>query len=264
MATCLESHYQTRIEALKEIRTLFESETDIQTPQQCYRIRFDNLNYTNQKQDSCYEKTYLNRQDIKAFFGTNLDSIKGFEKAEVFNTNTMVKRPNCDQFEGKNDVRNQYLYDEDIAFVNDHVLSTEITQWFYEGGAHGIGSTSFTNLDRKTHAIIHWEDMVPDSQAFDDYVTDLVINTIADKTYLNMTSKASTRKDVNRFKKVGYFSIRHDGLFIQYPPYEIGPYSMGSPSLTIPLKTLKQYLPKSKFDYYFGKAKQTKLVESCQ
>lgn len=263
LVSCLQSEYNARITALSNQTQTFDSRVYVATPKQCYRIRFDDLAYANANQSSCYEKTYLNRRDVKTFFGTNLDSIKGFEKSVRLDKNSMTKRSNCDRFKGNGEEQNQYLYVEDIDYINNNILSTSVTEWAYEGGAHGNGATSFYNLDRHTHDIVHWEDMLPDSKAFDAYVTEQVINTIADKMYLKMTSKHSPQTEVANFKKLGYFSIRHDGLFIQYPPYEIGPYAMGNPSLTIPLNTLKDYLPKSKYDYYFGQPPETKLVANC-
>jgi len=119
----------------------------------------------------------------------------------------------------------------------------------YLGGAHGSSSQQYFNFDLESKKLVPLteileKDQLPklEKQAYEAFKTWIV------------ESELST--DVNEYEQVWKFKLANNyylgthGLILQYGEYEIGPYIVGLPRLTIPYDQLNgiikaKYLPQA-------------------
>lgn len=117
----------------------------------------------------------------------------------------------------------------------------------YLGGAHGSSAQQYYNFDLKTKRLIKLDDLIlPNKNAALDKQAHTVF-----KTWVSETKLADNIEEYEqawKFKLTNNYYLGKDGLILQYGEYEIGPYVVGLPRLTIPYSQLEgvlkpQYLP---------------------
>jgi hypothetical protein len=161
---------------------------------------------------------------------------------------------NCDT---ENIEINEYTYNEDLEYLNDNIVTIEVSQYTYgAGAAHGNSYTSHYIYDREYGMEIDWRALFGSSEDFDLYVLERVIEEIADDEFMTYFE---AREQLLNFRKVGYFAITEKGLFIQYGQYEITPGASGLPSIEVPKEVLKQYMSEKMFQTCFEKKESTVL-----
>lgn len=112
----------------------------------------------------------------------------------------------------------------------------------YTGGAHGVYSSSFLNIDLKTLMPVRLDDLFADN--YKEALTDLLWN------QLMADNNVATRQEL---EDLGYgstgdleptenFYLDKNGITFYYNIYEIAPYVMGASAITIPYEMLSHLL----------------------
>ena len=117
----------------------------------------------------------------------------------------------------------------------------------YLGGAHGSSSQQYYNFDLEKQKLVKLDEVLApnqlaslENQAHEAFKTWVIESKLA--------NDVSEYEQAWKFKLSDNYYLSQQGLILQYGEYEIGPYVVGLPRLTIPydqLQTIlkKQYLP---------------------
>lgn len=117
----------------------------------------------------------------------------------------------------------------------------------YLGGAHGSSSQQYYNFDLKNQQQVELNDiLLPNQRAILEQRAYAVFKTWV--TDAKLAENIQDYEQIWKFKLSNNFYLGQQGLILQYAEYEIGPYVVGLPRLTIPYDQLqtvlkKQYLP---------------------
>ncbi len=130
-----------------------------------------------------------------------------------------------------------------VEFNSDYILSIENVEFRFEGGAHPITFFIYANYDLKTGKKISLADLFNEN-----YKTEL--DKIGEKRF----REAYNIKPDENFEQAGYFVdkgqfhlnnnflITKGGLQFRFEQYEIGPYALGAPIVSIPYAELKDLI----------------------
>ncbi|MGB8482234.1 MAG: RsiV family protein, partial [Acinetobacter bohemicus] len=119
----------------------------------------------------------------------------------------------------------------------------------YLGGAHGSSSQRYYNFDLKQQKQVELNDLLaPNQKAHLEKKAHEVF-----KTWVLESKLANSVEEYEqawKFTLSDNFYLSKQGLILQYGEYEIGPYVVGLPRLTIPYDQLqgilkKEYLPQA-------------------
>lgn len=136
-----------------------------------------------------------------------------------------------------------------VTRMDDAVISFEVTSYAYTGGAHGMSGTIGRNYDAKTGALLSFDELSEDSEAFHATVLDYVVNLAETPAYqdkLFAPSKADL--DSALFRPEGWvFTL--SGISLLADPYVLGPYSSGEIYFMLPYE--KAYDLGLKEDYRY-------------
>jgi len=138
------------------------------------------------------------------------------------------------------------------AFVlrsTPNLLSLSFSERSYLGGAHGLATVHYVNLDPATGATRTLSDILKDG-ALEDLAT------LAEARFRQVRgiAEGTTLKDAgftfenDAFVLTGNFTLRDDGLALYYNPYEVGPYPMGATEIVLSQEEVRdllkpEYLP---------------------
>ena len=119
----------------------------------------------------------------------------------------------------------------------------------YLGGAHGASSQQYFNFDLTTKKLVQLSEIIEKNKwsALKEKTYD------AFKTWViesELSSDVKEYEQVWKFKLADNYYLGTKGLILQYGEYEIGPYVVGLPRLTIPYEELNgilkaKYLPQA-------------------
>lgn len=136
-----------------------------------------------------------------------------------------------------------------ILNSEDALATVVLNTSSYLGGAHGASSQTYFNFDLKSQKQVELDHiLLPNQKA--------QLNTLAHqafKAWVLESKLASSVEDYEqawKFKLSQNFYLGKQGLILQYAEYEIGPYIVGLPRLTIPYDQLSsiikpEYLPET-------------------
>lgn len=122
----------------------------------------------------------------------------------------------------------------DVKYLGqrENIATFTIGYYGYSGGAHGMYSTQFLNIDLAKKALLDIDDVINPDQH--DKLKELLW-----ETYSNASNNETfTPKSEFYVEKDFYFS--HDGITFVYPPYAIGSFAEGEKELTIHWGELKE------------------------
>ncbi|WP_374531370.1 RsiV family protein [Acinetobacter sp.] len=117
----------------------------------------------------------------------------------------------------------------------------------YLGGAHGSSSQQYYNFDLEKQKLVKLNEVLAPNQL-------AALENKAHEAFKTWVIESKLANDVSEYEQAWKFKLSDNyylsqqGLILQYGEYEIGPYVVGLPRLTIPydqLQTIlkKQYLP---------------------
>ena len=116
--------------------------------------------------------------------------------------------------------------------IRQFTTEGQIGYYGYSGGAHGMYSTQFLNIDLTKKTLLDIDDVINPDQH--DKLKELLW-----ETYSNASNNETfTPKSEFYVEKDFYFS--HDGITFIYPPYAIGSFAEGEKELTVYWWELKE------------------------
>ncbi len=112
----------------------------------------------------------------------------------------------------------------------------------YTGGAHGMYSTTYLNIDTDKQAIIKLSDLLSEKEQA--ALKETLWNRYVDEWALlsGDNSEPFSAKAELTFSEEFYFS--ESGITFVYPPYALGPFVMGEIELTLYWGEINEFLPK--------------------
>lgn len=137
-----------------------------------------------------------------------------------------------------------------ILNAKDPLATVVLNTSSYLGGAHGSSSQHYYNFDLKQKKRIDLDDILLPNQK-------TALNRVAHKAFQKWVIDSKLATNVAEYEHAWKFSLSNnyylgtEGLILQYGEYEIGPYVVGLPRLTIGYDQLQkilkpEYLPKAK------------------
>jgi len=128
-------------------------------------------------------------------------------------------------------------YGSKIRFKNEKFISIETSSFSYTGGAHGVPSTRFVNMDLNGEKLTV-EQLITDRGQFIKYVEAKFRkdNSIGEDGSFN---DAGFWFENENFKLARNYGFNEKGMVFIYNPYEIAPYAKGFITMLIPFSELK-------------------------
>lgn len=215
-----------------------------------------NFTYISQSSDSLI-KDSLNKYFIATSLGNNYKDLTPKEAVKQY-TDSYIREYREDlepaflqdqkdtRKEDGTDIDAWYSYykyvSSHIQFYEDNLLIYRCRYEEYTGGAQGIYKTNYLNLNLKTMAPIHLDDLFVSN--YKEALTDLLWN------QLMADNRVTTHQEL---EEMGYcstgnleptenFYISKEGLTFHYNVYEITPYIMGAVDITIPYDMMQHLL----------------------
>lgn len=130
-----------------------------------------------------------------------------------------------------------------IERIDAKVLSMVENGYDYTGGAHGMyGAWGYT-YDVSSGEELTLADILADKEGFYDAATEYIINALDEEYSDGLWPNYEEIVSDNWTSETGanYF-LDGAGIVIIYTPYELGPYAMGMPEVTLPYGTFGEYL----------------------
>jgi len=114
----------------------------------------------------------------------------------------------------------------------------------YLGGAHGSSSQHYYNFDLKKKKLVELDDILAPNQkaALEQKAHEEFKRWVIDSKLANSVDEY---EQAWKFTLSDNFYLSNQGLILQYDEYEIGPYVVGLPRLTIPYAQLQTVLKKA-------------------
>lgn len=155
-----------------------------------------------------------------------------------------------EHYDGIKDDENFYYFptyymaiDVTLARSDSSVISFRELYNDYSGGAHGMYAISGSTFDVESGKRLAFEDILVDAEGFytkaTEYIADKLKEKYDDALWENYTGIVSDRftngGDVNWYLDAA-------GIIIAYTPYEMGPYAMGAPEVTLPYADFAEYI----------------------
>jgi len=256
---CLIKMYENRLQALIDLDELTNNSISIVEKGRCSTINIIKQSTIDIEPKMCNSYRYFDKEKFILLTKTVLNQeTKNITYKLIFkgaNSSNSVSANECEE------VREQGIYEQNIVYINQNVLSFQYFGWEYTGGAHGNGGNYYINFNRNDGSVIRWSTLFKENKKFKAYLKNRVKNELLVEGYLNKKYEDDT---LEAFTTNGYFSIRNDGLYIEYPSYELAPYSSGYPSLLVSKKTLKKYMKNSLYRKYFINDGSVYLQASCE
>jgi len=133
----------------------------------------------------------------------------------------------------------------DTTFQNQNILSVQITESTFLGGAHPNSFTNFLNFEKSTGKTIGFDDIVKDKTAF------LKIAEQAFRKNQELDAEGNL-EDAGYFFEKGIFALPYnftfnqEGIYLFFNPYEAAAYALGPIAFTIPYEDVKDVLDLSR------------------
>lgn len=134
-----------------------------------------------------------------------------------------------------------------ILNSQEPVATVVLNSSSYMGGAHGSSAQTYYNFDLKNQKQIYLDNIIEPNQK-------QKLQSLAHDEFKEWVIESKLAENVDDYEQAWKFFLSNNfylgkkGLILQYAEYEIGPYVVGLPRLTIPYEQLKgiikpEYLP---------------------
>lgn len=126
----------------------------------------------------------------------------------------------------------------EVIADNDRALVVELDGYLFSGGAHGMPLTEYMVIDRDTQRVVGLDDMLEPGQrpAFEAALVR------AHQRWLESDAGAGLGKSAWPLSSSDNVAPLSQGLTVKYQVYDIAPYAVGQPTLTIPYTELEGVL----------------------
>jgi hypothetical protein len=130
-----------------------------------------------------------------------------------------------------------------ISFNSDNILSLEIIEYIFTGGAHGNSSFALSSFNLETGEQIKLDDIFSG-----DYKSEL--DGVGEKIFREHYQADSTQSLYdqgffgfeNGFALNDNFDLYKNGIKFQFNPYEAGAYVLGAPEVFIPYSEIRNII----------------------
>ncbi|MCR5101553.1 MAG: DUF3298 and DUF4163 domain-containing protein [Butyrivibrio sp.] len=153
-----------------------------------------------------------------------------------------------------------YVYEDYlIERVDTKCVSIIAANTTYMGGAHGYTGYETVNYDVLTGDEIKLTDVIPDGEAFSEYLCDQLIDKYTEDAFFATEDEGGLQAEIDRYiepiynsdsqNEDGYhliWGMNADGVQIIFNPYEIAPYASGTITAEISYESGlidKDYIP---------------------
>lgn len=127
--------------------------------------------------------------------------------------------------------RRYYFSGGKVVLNKKNILTVDVAQYVYEGGAHGNGSSSYYSFTNKPVRYLGYEQIIASPEDAGP-VTALLNEYIKDREMLyEPTDTVPVTNNVG---------LTEEGVLFCYPPYHIGPYAAGTIEIVLPYERLKK------------------------
>ncbi|CAN5267289.1 hypothetical protein BH09BAC3_BH09BAC3_23400 [soil metagenome] len=131
----------------------------------------------------------------------------------------------------------------EVLTFNDSLLSLQVSDESFEGGAHGSYNLSFVNVRPLDGSIVTLSNLLNT-----DYEKEL--NKIGEEIFRAARELADTASyemngytfDDNTFALNENYAFRKEGIVFYYNSYEVAPYSLGPTEIVIPYERIKDWI----------------------
>jgi hypothetical protein len=126
-----------------------------------------------------------------------------------------------------------------VLINSDTLISIQTDVDVFTGGAHGMYSTSFVNIDPKNGALYLIDSFL--KPGYQEYLNELGLEEFRKEQELADTTSledAGFTFPENRFQLNENYGFRKEGIVFFYNSYEVAPYSMGPTEIIIPYEKL--------------------------
>lgn len=200
------------------------------------------INYLQVKEDSSTSEK-INKK-IQDFVITSLDIKEDAPKSKsVQDAATNFANIYLEDIAKFPDIVGVYTAQVDVKEIyrSPHLISLELSQYLFTGGAHGNGSTVFLNVDPENGNTLQLDDVLKNREEF---------NAFAEKRFRNQ-HKISSEESINstgfwfeqdRFYLPETVGFTLDSLVFVYNNYEITNYADSPVEFKIPREEAKTYL----------------------
>lgn len=138
----------------------------------------------------------------------------------------LINEANSDQFGAKYEINSSFH----IPYNANNLLSLNIMNYYYAGGAHGLSNLKSYNYDIKTGKELTLKEFFVDGYDYKNFINAKIRKYIAADKDTYFSGGAD-------FKGIGdnqEFYISNDGITVYFQVYEIAPYASGIRSFLIP------------------------------
>ncbi|MBR1808634.1 MAG: DUF3298 domain-containing protein [Paludibacteraceae bacterium] len=124
------------------------------------------------------------------------------------------------------------------------VLTYELEQYVYMGGAHGVNTRMFFNYDTQTGRLLTESDIF--REGFEQPVARLLQNTLIEQSeeFHSRQDFLDAGFEFDSIHPNGNFALTDDAVTYLFNPYEIAPYVYGETEITLDRSLIKDYLKK--------------------
>lgn len=114
-----------------------------------------------------------------------------------------------------------------VVFADKRILSYEIEQYVYMGGAHGMNSRHCYNFCMESGLLLNEDDLF--AEGYQEPLSELLRTALVEQSEEFDSADALTAAgfDLENVRPNGNFSFSEDGITWVFTPYEIAPYVYG-------------------------------------
>lgn len=127
-----------------------------------------------------------------------------------------------------------------VLFNSDQIISVELEEYSFTGGAHPNYGITLLNFDLATGKILALEDIVDNPEKLKIIAREKF--RIARHLKANQSFEDAGFFFGDSFILPANFALTEEGLFLFYNPYEVGAYVLGPTSFTIPYQDIESII----------------------
>ncbi|MGI5882771.1 MAG: DUF3298 and DUF4163 domain-containing protein, partial [Dethiobacteria bacterium] len=123
-----------------------------------------------------------------------------------------------------------------------NIASLAVESYQYSGGAHGLTTVDFCNLDTKNNKLLTLSSLFKDDVDYVSLINQEIIKQIAVRQKGEEIPYFEGEEGFQSIDAEHPFYLKDNELIIHFGQYEIAPYVAGMPEFSIPLDLLEEYL----------------------
>ncbi len=131
----------------------------------------------------------------------------------------------------------------ELSRCDNRIVSLRVMYSDYTGGAHGMHATAGETYDAQTGQLLSLADLIADVEGFYplavDYINDALYAEYEDGLFSDYQSWVSATVAP---ENEPYWYLTASGIVIAFSPYEVGPYAMGAPEVTLPYEIFGEFI----------------------